>query len=494
MSTVAPIPDRLTDPVLGNGLKRPAALPPLNTLPYGTCEVEVDNPVECRLLPGQSATFTTVGYTPSVSSLPSNYTCGPATWTVNQGLPDVILSIAPGESGSTQSCSILQTSSETVSVSATTDIPIPYYSMNNGAGNTFAFCDPSGDCQNLGYALNGSSIEVLVDTPCDPGPDLKFSAKRLNAPVQAATACPIPSTSPTPSVQVTSLILKGTKSSVTVKLSDPKARTGPLLVQVYENPNVVPTPSGTPAPPHPLYTGTKGSGNYAVSFSCYTIPFGTYNEIEGDWTLSGATYAGALKHTFTIPSANLLKLLAASARGGALSAGASKYLPYMFAAFSKYGVTDPNQMAAILAEVDHETDWGTYGPTPLVEDRSETSSETKYDGELGNGAYPSTDGYTYRGRGLIQITGKSNYQMIDDNFGTDTVDYPDDIEADPQLMANIAVWGIVNGKFTTLPLSNYVNSNTQDFVDARRTVNGLDDAQTIAGYATGYQGILLVNC
>lgn len=49
------------------------------------------------------------------------------------------------------------------------------------------------------------------------------------------------------------------------------------------------------------------------------------------------------------------------------------------------------------------------------------------------------DGERYFGRGFIQITGRSNYQMAGDAIGVDLVKHPE-LAARPDIAARIAVW------------------------------------------------------
>lgn len=44
---------------------------------------------------------------------------------------------------------------------------------------------------------------------------------------------------------------------------------------------------------------------------------------------------------------------------------------------------------------------------------------------MGNGDEASEEGYTYRGRGYIQLTGKNNYKKFGDSVGIDVVSNPD---------------------------------------------------------------------
>lgn len=57
----------------------------------------------------------------------------------------------------------------------------------------------------------------------------------------------------------------------------------------------------------------------------------------------------------------------------------------------------------------------------------------------GNGNEASGDGFKYRGRGLIQLTGKSNYQAFGKAVGKDFVSTPDLI-AQPNWAALSAAW------------------------------------------------------
>jgi len=100
------------------------------------------------------------------------------------------------------------------------------------------------------------------------------------------------------------------------------------------------------------------------------------------------------------------------------------------------------------------------------------------------------DGFLSRGRGYVQITGRGNYAHFSHVMGIDIVSDPDKA-LEPNLAYEIATTGMKNGWFTGKRLSLYVPTGGQpDFVNARRTINGLDHAHDIAGYATTFQGLL----
>jgi putative chitinase len=62
-----------------------------------------------------------------------------------------------------------------------------------------------------------------------------------------------------------------------------------------------------------------------------------------------------------------------------------------------------------------------------------------YANRMGNGDEESGEGFAYRGRGLIQLTGKSNYEACGEAIGVDLVSNPD-LVATPEYAALSAGW------------------------------------------------------
>lgn len=106
-----------------------------------------------------------------------------------------------------------------------------------------------------------------------------------------------------------------------------------------------------------------------------------------------------------------------------------------------------------------------------------------YASKLGNGNEASGDGWKYRGRGLVQITGKSNYAK----FGIAAT--PDDAMNDEKTV-QIMFKGMIDGLFTGKKLSKYFNATTADWKNAREIILPGNLEAEIAAYAkTFYSAI-----
>lgn len=99
------------------------------------------------------------------------------------------------------------------------------------------------------------------------------------------------------------------------------------------------------------------------------------------------------------------------------------------------------------------------------------------------------DGFLFRGRGYVQITGRANYHHIGSLLGIDLVGNPDQA-LDPEVAYDIAAGGMHGGWFTGRRLSQYMTGDTPDFVNARRIINGVDHAADIAAIAQTFMGLL----
>lgn len=127
-----------------------------------------------------------------------------------------------------------------------------------------------------------------------------------------------------------------------------------------------------------------------------------------------------------------------------------------------------------------------YGRSSSQTANQEMIGNIIYGGEWGKrnlGNINPGDGFKYRGRGLVQLTGRRLYGI----FGY--LDNPQDA-AHVQDSALVMVKGMRDGTFTGKKFSDYFNSSAEDWFNARRMVNGTDRASDIAKFAVQFHDAL----
>lgn len=108
-----------------------------------------------------------------------------------------------------------------------------------------------------------------------------------------------------------------------------------------------------------------------------------------------------------------------------------KYLPFINKYAPVYGVTTTLRMAHFLAQIAQES-----GQLKYVR---ELASGEKYEGRKDLGNTVKGDGVKYKGRGLIQITGKANYRDVSRTLGVDFLAHPEKLE-EPEYAVASAYW------------------------------------------------------
>jgi hypothetical protein len=95
----------------------------------------------------------------------------------------------------------------------------------------------------------------------------------------------------------------------------------------------------------------------------------------------------------------------------------------------------------------------------------------------------------YYGRGYVQLTWDWNYRQFG-NFLKNRLLYEPQLALDPAIAYQIMSYGMRHGSFTGVGLGKYINAAGCDYVNARRIINGTDQAAKIAGFAAKLEQVL----
>jgi putative chitinase len=162
-------------------------------------------------------------------------------------------------------------------------------------------------------------------------------------------------------------------------------------------------------------------------------------------------------------------------------------------AMEEASINTPLRQAAFIAQVAHES----MGLTRFVENlnysaegllkvfgrhfdegeveqfarQPEKIANRVYANRLGNGDEDSGDGWRYRGRGFIQVTGKDNYREAGKSLNQDLVDKPELAEG-LEVGAQVAAW-----YWTSRDLNSYADRGQFDTITKRINggLNGLNE-------------------
>jgi putative chitinase len=114
---------------------------------------------------------------------------------------------------------------------------------------------------------------------------------------------------------------------------------------------------------------------------------------------------------------------------------ATTFLPHLEDAMHEFAINTPKRKAAFLAQVGHESG----GLHWMVELWGPTAAQARYETRYDLGNCKPGDGYMYRGRGLIQLTGRENYRKASEALGVDLIAEPE-LLAEPALACRSAGW------------------------------------------------------
>ncbi|KMM83339.1 putative chitinase [Pseudomonas taetrolens] len=139
---------------------------------------------------------------------------------------------------------------------------------------------------------------------------------------------------------------------------------------------------------------------------------------------------------------------------------AGVFVPVLNAAMVHYQIIGPKRVAAFIAQIGHESGQLKY----VKEIWGPTAAQAKYEGRKDLGNTAAGDGSKYRGRGLIQITGRANYIACGEGLGLDLVKQPELLE-EPQHACMSAAWFWVTKGLNTL-------ADAGQFDKITRRING----------------------
>jgi putative chitinase len=131
------------------------------------------------------------------------------------------------------------------------------------------------------------------------------------------------------------------------------------------------------------------------------------------------------------------------------------------AAMHEAGITTPLRQAAFIAQLalecaefrEFEEEWGP------------TADQVRYEHSARLGNTQPGDGYRYRGRGGIQLTGRANYRACGAALGLDLESHPE-LAAAPEHRYRVSCWYWDAHKLSPL-------ADDGDFIAITRAINGI---------------------
>ncbi|OZY48594.1 glycoside hydrolase family 19 protein [Pseudomonas lundensis] len=154
---------------------------------------------------------------------------------------------------------------------------------------------------------------------------------------------------------------------------------------------------------------------------------------------------------------------------------AGVFVPVLNTAMVRFQIIGTKRVAAFIAQIGHES-----GQLRYVRELGSDQYLSKYDTgslakRLGNTPEADGDGQKYRGRGLIQITGRANYITCGEALALDLVNHPELLEK-PQHACMSAAWFWASRGLNTLADTGQFDKITQRINGGQ---NGAADRQAL---------------
>lgn len=191
--------------------------------------------------------------------------------------------------------------------------------------------------------------------------------------------------------------------------------------------------------------GTNADGDFGPGTERLVKEWQTKNGLTSDGIVGDGTwtkmFGSVIKEDVVIPTGSGFKL---DKLKGHIPESVITQIPDTA---KKFNITNPLRLAHFLAQCGHESGgfklvqenlnysadglkkiFPKYFPGNLSESYArnpEKIASKVYGGRMGNGAESTKEGFKFRGRGFIQLTGKQNYTAFAKFIGEDTVSNPD---------------------------------------------------------------------
>lgn len=131
-------------------------------------------------------------------------------------------------------------------------------------------------------------------------------------------------------------------------------------------------------------------------------------------------------------------------------------------------INTPLRIAHFMAQIEHES-----AGFKFLTELGGKSYFNKYEGRKDLGNTQPGDGYKFRGRGYIQITGRANYALVSKALGVDFITNPDLLSTEEYAMKS-ALWfwsskklNILADKNDILAITKKINGGTNGLSDRK---------------------------
>jgi len=222
-----------------------------------------------------------------------------------------------------------------------------------------------------------------------------------------------------------------------------------------------------------LYEGTI-DGKFGNKTKIATIEFQKKYSLDQDGIVGPNTKAKGVELGLSYPvqagevTAAQLKMIMPDAKNENID----KYLNPLNAAMKKYEINTYLRQVHFIAQIAHESGSFKYS--------EEIASGSAYEGRTDLGNTHAGDGKKFKGRGLMQLTGRNNYTTYGNYLGIDLITAPEKVATDPIICVDVAGWYWKNRNIN-------IYADADDVVSVTKKINGgtngLDDRKAFLSRA-----------